>query len=422
MTSKYKWLCLMIGLLCVGKVSPASDTSLVDLASFGKTRSWTDTEPDRFAIGVEWDEPRDFSLVEVELSPAGNPSPSDLWLEYWVSSWPSAARGGWTQTDTPWQGSWKRVSAQMWLESSRLTFRFNALTQDENTNAKNWIGISPSYRRALKLRLVGTADRRSLIKAVHVYGDSRWSQREILVQSGCEEKPAADLSFSVYNGRFVSVSRGAGSSPARKLLVSYADHTPGSPDRTIVTVKGGKYAFGFSIDDVISQRALYIRSQGIYIGDIGFGDFQKLLSNGLLRPGEDIISRIDKQPEQTLDRARGEVPALSLTGRSGRHPVRYIPLGLPAIREKYGLDFDGNIFINKRSVKAMKEDLARMEWSGDEIYFRIGTGAIPDFRGRETSARQSVLENYLPVVRTSWENEGIEFEEEALDRKSTRLN
>jgi hypothetical protein len=300
------------------------------------------------------------------------------------------------------------------LESSRLTFRFNALTQDENTNAKNWIGTSPHYRRALKLRLVGTADRRSLIKAVHVYGDSHWNQREIFVQSGCEEKPAADLSFNAYNGRFESVSRIAGRSPAWKLLVSYADHIPGSPDRTIVTVKGGKYPFGFSIDDVISQRGLYIRSQGIFIRDTGFGDFQKFLSSGLLRPGEDIISRTDKQPEQTLDRARGEVPALSLTGRSGRHAVRYIPLGLPAIREKYGLDFDGNVFINKRSVKAMKEDLARMEWSGDEIYFRIGTGAIPDFRGRETSARQSVLENYLPVVRTSWENEGIEFNEEAF--------
>jgi hypothetical protein len=82
----------MIVILCAGQVALASDASLVDLASFGKTRSWTDTAPDRFAIGVEWDEPRDFSLVEVELNPVGNPSPSDLWLEYWVSSWTSAAR------------------------------------------------------------------------------------------------------------------------------------------------------------------------------------------------------------------------------------------------------------------------------------------------------------------------------------------
>ena len=414
MTSKYIWFCLMIVMLCPGNAAPAPDVSFVDLASFGKTRSWKDVERDKFAVGVEWDEPRDFSLVEVELEPTGKPRSSDFWLEYWVSSWPSAARGGWTQTDTPWQGSWKKVSAQTAIEESKLQFRFDALAQEENVNAKNWIGTAPHYRRALKLRLVGTADRRSQVKTLRVYGDSRWNQREVLVQSGCEGKPAADLSFTAYNGRIESCSRLSRDPPVWKLSVSYTDHPPSSPDRTILTVKGSKYSFGFSIDDVISQRSLYIRSQGIFIGDARFGDFQKFLRSGLLRRGEDVVSRIDKQPEQSLDRARGEVPALSLTGRASRHAVRYIPLGLPAIREKYGLDFDGNVFINKQSVKAMKEDLARMEWSGDEIYFRIGTGAVPDFRGREASARQSLLENYLPVVTTSWENEGIEFNEEGF--------
>ena len=35
--------------------------------------------------------------------------------------------------------------------------------------------------------------------------------------------------------------------------------------------------------------------------------------------------------------------------RSGRHPVRYIPVGFVGSREKYGVDFNGNLFGNVRA-------------------------------------------------------------------------
>ena len=61
----------------------------------------------------------------------------------------------------------------------------------------------------------------------------------------------------------------------------------------------------------------------------------------------------------------------------------------------------------------MKEDLDRMLWEGDEIYFRIGTGLAPDFRERATGTRQELAENGLPLVTTSWHNQGIDYEEQA---------
>jgi hypothetical protein len=102
-----------------------------------------------------------------------------------------------------------------------------------------------------------------------------------------------------------------------------------------------------------------------------------------------------------------------LTARSSRHPLRYIPLGFPTAREKYGLDFNGNVFISKTSSKAMKEDLARMLWDGDQIYFRLGTGMTPDFREHELAARQALLNNDLPLVTTEWQTESIGYREEA---------
>ena len=394
--------------------APGDKGSPVDIAAFGKSRSWNDVEPGKFAKGIEWDEPRDFSIVDVELTSTEGLNLSDFSLEYWVSSWPSKARGGWTQTDTPWQGSWRRVSARTTQPGNLLQFEFNGLTPQENPNAVNWVGTSPHYRRALKVRLVGNSSDEFKVKALRIYGHSQWNRRDILVQSGCEGKPPAELSFTVYNGRIEGVSGRPGDLPTLLVSVAYTDHLSGSNDRTLITVKGSKYAFGFSVDEVISRRGLYIRSLGIFMGDPHLGDFQTYLRSGLLREGEDIIGRIDKEPAQTLDRARGEIPAFSMTRRSGRHALRYIPLGLPSVREKYGLDFNGNVFINKHGAKAMKEDLARMEWSGEEIYFRVGTGTIPDFRERENSARQSMLEGYLPVVQTTWETEGIEYNAEAF--------
>jgi hypothetical protein len=90
----------MIIIGCPGAGAPAANDNLVDLAPFGQVRSWNDAGSDKFASGVEWDEPRDFSMVEIERTSAVGLGPSDLSLEYWVSSWPSKFSGGWTHTDT----------------------------------------------------------------------------------------------------------------------------------------------------------------------------------------------------------------------------------------------------------------------------------------------------------------------------------
>lgn len=60
----------------------------------------------------------------------------------------------------------------------------------------------------------------------------------------------------------------------------------------------------------------------------------------------------------------------------------------------------------------MKEDLARMLWEGDEIYFRLGTGSVPDFQELELAATQQLLKGDLPLVITRWQAEGNAFEEE----------
>ena len=379
----------------------------VDLAPFGHMRTW-DGNP-----GVEWDESRDVRRIEVDFVDEREiPSADSLHLEYWVSQWPPVLRGGWTPTDDPWQGEWRAVMASREVRRKTLVYRFLPLTEEENPNARNVPDFRPTFRRMLKFR-VRFVGRPGTKTGFRVYGSSRWNMREINVQTGCEGRPGFEAGVTAYNGIIIGSTPLQAEPRGLRFKVLYTEHAPSSHDRTILTIRGGSYAFGVSVNDVIRRKAVYVMPLGVFVGDAAVGEnFASWQASGNFRAAEDVISRIARQPEQTLDRAMGEIPALAFTARSGRHPYRYIPLGFPSSREKYGLDFNGNIFINKRSVKAMKEDLGRMLWKGDEIYFRLGTGSVPDFRERELAARQTLLEEYLPIVTTTWQNGEVEYTEE----------
>jgi hypothetical protein len=380
----------------------------VDLASFGHSKSW-DGNP-----GVEWDEPRDVWRVEVDFFNLKDiPSTDALQIEYWVRSWPPVPSGGWTKIDTPLQGEWRRIRTRREVRGKTLMIHFLPLSEAENPNVQNAPGYAPLFRRTLKIRL-HFKDTAAVFKRFRVYSDSRWAVAEISVETGCEGKTPFQAEVTAYNGYILNSTALQGTPSRIRLKVLYTDHTPSSNDRTILTVHGAPYDFGVSVDDVLQRKAVYVKPLGVFIGDFTTGErFDDFAKSARMRPGEDIISRVSRHPEQSLDNAMGEIPRLALTARAGSHRCRYIPLGFTGSREKYGLDFNGNVFISKRGSKAMKEDLARMLWQGDEIYFRIGTGNIPDFREREFGTRQQVLEGYLPLITTTWETEGIEYEEQA---------
>lgn len=386
----------------------------VDLAVFGRLRNW-DGSP-----GVEWDEPRDIWRVEVDFSsPAEILSSDNVEVEYWVRSWPPTLSGGWTEIDTPSQGQWRRIAAERAVHGKTLIFRFLPLSQGENLNAKNAPGYAPSFRRTLKIRLHFGGHPPPLAQ-LRAYSNSRWALCEIILQTGCEGNKPFEPGVVAYNGRVLHSTPFKTAASGAHLKVMHTCHEPSSNDRTILTIHGAQHSFGVSIDDVIQEKAVYVKPFGVFIGDAATGQsFETFIKSGRMRPGEDIISRTLRHPEQSLTNAMGEIPRLALTARAGSHPLRYIPLGFTGSREKYGIDFNGNVFISKRGSKAMEEDAARMLWSGDEIYFRIGTGALPDFREQEVGTRQHLLEDYLPLVTTHWQNEGIEYEERAY---ATLLN
>jgi len=97
----------------------------------------------RSNLGIEWDEPREFSEIRVSLR---EEVPADgLEAEYWVSSWPAPeGRGGWTLTDSPFIGKWVRIHTDRGSEGGEMVLRFRPLSAEENPNARSRAGwVSP---------------------------------------------------------------------------------------------------------------------------------------------------------------------------------------------------------------------------------------------------------------------------------------
>ena len=401
---------ILFWLLLGNGFSPAIHTSTpgspVDIAAFARKLT-SDGQ-----LGLEWDEPRVVRKLEI-IFEQNVPDPSTVHLDTWVSSWPPKPAGGWTKSDTPWQGVWREIAAKKSRRGNTLYFEFKPLTENENINVRNVPGYAPSFRKTLKIR-IRLDGNHAAYSDLRAYGESFWNQRHVDVETGCEGKAAELVSTTAYNGEILDSTALPAPRQGLRLTVRYTEHPPLSADRTVLTIRCGNNAFGVSLDDVLFQKDIYVRPFGIFLGDAESGStFRSYVESGRMRPGQDIISRVSRQPEQSLEQATGQIPALAMTNRSGSHRLRYYPLGFPGSREKYGLDYNGNLFISKRSSKAMKEDTAHMLWEGDQIYFRIGTGDIPDFREREHAARQELLDGWLPRVTTRWEDRGLCFEEEA---------
>ena len=399
-----------------------------DLVEFGRIKSWPGGEEEKVFshrngvtwrpgmekdgahanLGVEWDEPREFD--EVRVKTIRTVSVAQVVVEYWVSSWPPPeGRGGWTLTDTPWKGEWVPVRASPSLENGAIVFRFEPLSRQESANAERQPDFKPRYRRALKVRLRFAAADPTPVMAFEVFGASRWNQRAVRIETGCEGKPASRGATRIYNGRILGTTAQGRITTLRLLFL---EHPPQSNDQTILSLEAGGVRFGVGIDDLIRHKGIYVRDAGAFLSDGFAGEtFESFRASGRMRPGRDIMSRVIRHEEQSLDRAIAEIPALSMTGRN---PYRYVPVGFFGNREKYAVMFNGNCFISKRGSKLFKDEQQNILWNGDSIRFLIGTGRTPDFREREHASRQRVLDDDLPVIVTEWSQEGIDYRAEAF--------
>jgi len=368
-------------------------------------------------VGIEWDSPQDVARVEVEfLSTEAASLPGQNALEYWHDSWPPQDRGGWTRLDDPFNGEWKRPRATFTRAAKKWVYDILPLSKEEISETR---GLSVSFRRTYKIRLVFPDGQFPPITALRAFSPHVWKRADLKIEvvSGSSTQPRTLASAEVFAGHILSSLRPAsisGGATGYVLTVLCSDSPDDSPDRTIVSLRWGEKedeGLSFLPSEAVRQ-GIFVPDFGLWVAEEKAGNFQDMQFAQGSGAHPTIWQRVPAEPEQTWQRAREEIPRLKDTEH--RPYGSYVPLGCDGNRQEFGILYNGSVFCQKGALKSPGREDSRMLWPEDDILFKIGTGDSPDFREREGATRQSLLGGYLPVVISEWEQDGVLFCETAV--------
>jgi hypothetical protein len=379
----------------------------------------------RYVYGLQWAEERDIQEVRVHFRAGNTLQPATI--QYWFRNWPYPPPHMPTMedpVDDPWQGGWLKATTKVDCRGTTCSYIFEPLSRAENPKASNLPGLN--YRRTLKLRLVFASS--PALEKVEVFSGSQEKRVALRLQLGAGEtaEHTWDGTLQLYNGRLENVRLWQGTAGdsadhehfhlttlgAEKgllvNLVAAVPALPGSHDLTIVRLVAGDRTFSFALPDV-EKGPVYIPDFHAYVS---LASDARAFSPSIVKNGEKIRDKLANEPEQTYERASKEIPALDPVERQGGR--LYLPLAADASWQKFAFEWGGNITISKAGTKAKGAELKRLEWKGDHILWRIGTGAIPNYRPASRDSKLSVLENYLPVPTARWTTDGVEYSEEGF--------
>ena len=386
----------------------AQAADYLDIAPFGRLTTWNGAEPRRLSaiadaattsnFGLEWDEERD--IREIKVRYAAEPA-KGVRVEYWFQNWPydpPRMPSFEDPMDDPWQGRWLAAAASESCERSECRYDFEPLGEAENPRAGHLPGVR--YRRTLEVRLVFSAGAPA-ISSISAYSDTVERPRRVRVEAAFDAAPA----ISVYNGRLRSSSASSSPKGVTLDLVEAAPSLPGSHDLTVVSVKTPARTFSFCTDD-LRHGPIVIPDFGVRVVDLNGSNVAAAAKKLRIR------QRIPQEPEQTYERAAREIPPLDPWEREWGGRV-YLPLAPDSNWQKFAFEYGGNVFVSKSGIKAKGSELQRLKWTGDRILWKIATGETPYLR-EDHKVAVSKLDGYLPVVTQRWQNEGLDYSEEAF--------
>jgi hypothetical protein len=421
-------------LLCA--ISPMHAADLLDLTPSARISVWQNgvrsmlfgaqTQFSAGQVELDWDEERDIQEVDVRIAPGKSGIES---VEYWFKNWPYDAPQMPSMedpVDDPWQGVWLKAEIDEKCEKQECHLTFKALREAENKRAHYLPGTV--YRRTLKLRITGRNG--SLLESVRTFSNTIEEHVRLSIQPAALEKQGTSLSgwISVYNGKITSI-RPVGfvkSDSFRQStnqfsfltrsnksfdveVIAAKPQLPGSNDDTVVTWHAVRKSdskdltFSFKVADLergpILMPALGARVTGPHAA------FQ-------MPAKQTIRERIRREPEQTIERARKEIPALDAVQREWGGPL-YMPLAADSSWQKFAFELGGNIYLSKDGLKAKPDEKQRMNWPGDRLTWRIFTGAEASKPIDQTPTLKPA-QGFLPIAEQRWTKDNFAWSEEAF--------
>ena len=456
-TKKSKGVFLIIGLsvlfncLTSFKGDVADNKYNLNISPFGKLCFWSgqagvlgavldrnglikvpQTAASEWNLGIWWNEERDINRIEIDYkSKVPESLVKETKIQYWFRTWPREAPKKHTiedHLDDPWQGEWLTAETDYQIKGNNVVYTFKPLTEKENKLAGN-LQKPVDYRRTLKFRLLYN-NNPSEIQSLRVFTSTKSKKLSVRIELGCD-KPvikAIEGKLEIFNGKIEKISGwkwdGADKLGAKDdwrfqlkkqpkgILADLVVAQPtlgGSTDLTVVTVRSSEGTFSFLPDD-LEKGPIYIPAYSAYITLAS--DPTKFVEANI-RKGQTVREKLKIEPEQTYDRACREIPELSVMQREDGKRL-YLPLASDASWQKFGFEWGGGFYMNKKLTKAKGRELERCLWEGDELHWSLGTGKEPVYLRDDKNSHMSVLNDYLPVAEVSWAQDGLLYREEAF--------
>lgn len=412
----------------------------VDLVPFGVTTT------DARSVTVEWENPRDVHEVRISAASLKPEDVDKVHIEYWGSIWPANGTGGWMRLDDPWNGEWVRPAVKPQPDpQSQATwvFQFPPLTKAEwksSLDDKNQ--SAPTFRRALKIRVVTDDSSLPGTMTVSALGQSHWRQAEFDIHlrglsAGREPHTTAAYTVEITNGHLVTLDlfpgtlsttkREAealsflgtpvpGSVSGGRIKVLYAEtDRDDSADRTRITVRlGGAGSPGFSFvpQDVLRDGVMRIPDLGALICESSTG----------ITPANDpgpagrywqrpVRTRLTERPEMTRQMAMAGIPRLQ--------PAPWVPLGVPSARQEFFVSANGDWSVWGLSLNTDNgRDAQRWPFQKtfgnerlpDRLDFLLDTSEQPRFKGNDREGAVRYLEDgHLPLIHAEWQTGPIHY-------------
>ncbi len=427
--TKDKWDISLYGDLCSWSVNTGA---LGILLNSGTSIKVPQTAPGEWNAGVWWKEERDINSLEVEYTQKAPESlAKETQIQYWFLEWPQKQPKGHSvedQLDDPWRGKWLTASTLFEIKGNKVVYSFKPMTADENPRATN-LPTSVSYRRTLKIRLL-YKNNPPEIQSLKVCSPTESKNLSVRVEFLPEKLIGKTLTgkLEIFNGQISKVSgwkldsNDRVSSPnnwslqVKKQpkgicanLVVASPLLPGSNDQTIVTVRSSEGTFSFATRD-LDRGPIYVPAHSARVTLTS--DTSRFVASKA-KVGQTIREKLQTEPEQTYDRARREIPPLSVNMRETGNPL-CVPLAADASWQKFGFEWSGGFYMSRADTKAKGDEFKRCLWTGDKFMWNIGTGKVPVYLRTDKDAHLSVLNDYLPVAQVLWNHEGLTFREEAF--------
>jgi len=413
---------------------------LLDGGKMAWIPEWNE-EAGEWQLGFEWDEPREVAGVEIIYSGMDSlPCSQDVKIEYWNSKWPTpmperwqGARSGWIEMEDPRQGKWIWARGEVTSQELLQSFHFDPLDIVEINDDRRieWAEeYNVTYRKTLKIRVVIKGNIKPVISSIRIWGTAALEESVAEVRFGClggKKDWSGDI--QICNGAILELSS-VGFDEKDVMSTDnrwncYTEETPkgikakyfmavgsGSQgDQTFISIRTKVRSFTFLASD-LEKGSIWIEDYGILVSrPLAQGDWKKEIEK--VHSGvRSIYNCVEKEPEQSFERATEEIPPLDVTRQAPYG--RYTILGWEGVRQKFALRYNGEVFADKRQVKMAGRDTAKVRWAGNSIHFRFGTGDPVDFRQRKDGSRQHMMEPQVPVYITEWEDREIEYTQTAF--------